>query len=104
MYKKLSLTEFSKEVSGISGKYNVDISQLLGTHGASPVRVHYITDKIVVFDTCPEGIILFSDESQISISQIQKIVKKIDRYGIISYKIHCGNSEWLKTTVVITEY
>lgn len=101
--QNISLIEFSKDVLDTSGKYAVDIGELLGTNGASPVHVYYKTDEIVVFNTYPETIILVSGDSQINISQIQKIVKNVDDYGDISYKVYCGNSEWLKTTVVITQ-
>lgn len=100
--KELSLSEFRAEVSA-EGKFSVDINSLLGVCGASPVRVHYETDKIDVYEFYPARIILKNGRNSINISMITKIIKKVDDIGVISYEIQCGDIEEFSMKVCITE-
>lgn len=100
--KELSLSEFRAEVSA-EGKFSVDINSLLGVCGASPVRVHYETDKVDVDEFYPAKIFLESGKSCVNICMITKIIKREDDLGIISYEIHCGELEGLTAKVVMTQ-
>lgn len=100
--EEISIGEFFADMSP-SVQYIVDINALLGVCGASPIHVHYRTNKIVVTDTYPESIILVSGESFILVSQIQKIFRNIDCNGKISYEIVCGRLKDLKTALTITQ-
>ena len=99
--EEISIGEFFADMSP-SIQYIVDINALLGVCGASPIHVHYKTNKIVVTDTYPESIIVGSGNSYINISQIQKIFRTIDSNGKVSYEIVCGRLKDLKTTLVMT--
>lgn len=100
--KDITLSEFCCDVS-TAAEYTVDINTLLGVCGASPVHVHYETDKIIVSNTYPESILLISDKSYINISQIQSIKKHIEDNGKCAYEILCGRLDDFKTTVTITQ-
>ena len=100
--KEISLSEFIQDVSA-NKKYVVDINSLLGVCGASPVHVHYETDKIDVDEFYPAEISLESGKNSVSIGMITKIIKREDDLGVISYEIHCGNIKELAMIVCITE-
>lgn len=103
MYRdEISIDIFSRDVIATS-EYQVDINALLGVCGASPIRVHYKTDKIIAINTYPESILLISGENYISISQIQKIVRIIAENGKISYEITCGRLKPFETTIKISQ-
>lgn len=103
MYRdEISIDTFCLDVLAAS-EYQVDVNALLGVCGASPVHVHYKTDKIVVTNTCPESILLASGENYITISQIQKIFRTIAEDGKITYEIVCGRLKSLETTVKIAQ-
>ena len=58
MYRdEISIGTFCLDVLAAS-EYQVDVNALLGVCGASPVHVHYKTDKIVVTDTTPYELVL----------------------------------------------
>lgn len=84
-------------------EYVVDINSLIGACGASPVHVHYKTDKIVVTNTCPESILLASGDNYITISQIQKIIRSVAESGKVTYEIVCGRLKQLETTIKIAQ-
>lgn len=100
--REISIDEFSADISP-SEQYSVDINALLGVCGASPVRVRFRTDKIIVNTTYPESILLLSGESYVDIHQIQKIIKNNVSDGKVCYEIVCGILKVLETTVVITK-
>lgn len=100
--KEISLSEFIQDIS-VNEKYIVDVNSLLDVCGASPVHVHYETDKISVYEFHPERIVLKNGRNSINISMITKIIKREDDLGITSYEIHCGDIESLKEIVVITQ-
>lgn len=103
MYRdEISMNVFRMDILSAE-EYIVDINALLGACGASPIHVHYRTNKIVVTDTYPESIILGSGNSYINIGQIQKIFRSIDANGKASYEIVCGRLKDLKTTLVMTQ-
>lgn len=99
---EISIDAFCCDVIA-SAEFRVDVNSLLGVCGASPVRVHYKTDKIVVSNTYPESILLASGENYINISQIRKIIRIISDEGKVTYEIVCGRLKSLETTVVITQ-
>lgn len=100
--KDLSLSEFRADIS-TGTKFLVDINSLLGVCGASPVRVHYETDKIDVDEFYPTNILLKHGENYVNITMITKIIKKEDNLGVISYEIYCGELEEFTAKVVITQ-
>lgn len=103
MYRdEISIGTFCLDVLAAS-EYQVDVNALLGVCGASPVHVHYKTDKIVVKDTCPESILLASGDNYIIISQIQKIIRTVVEDGKTTYEIVCGRLKSLETTVKIAQ-
>lgn len=103
MYRdEISIGTFCLDVLAAS-EYQVDVNALLGVCGASPVHVHYKTDKIVVTDTCSESILLASGDNYITISQIQKIIRTIAEDGKVTYEIVCGRLKSLETTVKIAQ-
>lgn len=103
MYRnEITLDIFSLDVLAAT-EYLVDINSLLGVCGASPVRVHFKTDKVVVTDTCPEAILLASGDNYINISQIQKITRIVAEDGKATYEIVCGRLKNLETTVKIAQ-
>jgi len=81
--KEISLSEFIQDVSA-NEKYAVDINSLLGVCGASPLRVHYETDRVDVNEFFPTKILLWSGKNYVSIEMIEKIIKKEDDLGVIS--------------------
>lgn len=100
--KEISLSEFIQDVS-TNEKYVVDINSLLGVCGASPLRVHYETDRVDVNEFFPTKILLWSGKNYVSIEMITKIIKIEDNLGVISYEIHCGSLVELTAKVVITQ-
>lgn len=103
MYRdEISIDTFSIDVLSAT-EYSVDVNALLGVCGASPIRVHYKTDTIVVTTTYPESILLKSGDNYINISQIQKIVRSIDEKGKVAYDIVCGRLKEFETTVKIAQ-
>lgn len=103
MYRdEITLDIFSLDVLTAT-EYLVDINALLGVCGASPVRIHFKTDKVVVTDTCPESILLASGDNYINISQIQKITRIVKENGKVTYEIVCGRLKELETTVQIIQ-
>lgn len=102
MRKNISLRTFRTDISSAT-TYDVDVNALLGVCGASPIRAHYKTDRVVVIDSYPESILLTSNENYIKLSQIQKIIKNIDKNGNIVYEIICGRLKPFETTVKIAQ-
>ncbi len=103
MYKdEISIDTFCCDVLTTS-EYLVDVNALIGACGASPVHVHYKTDKIVVTNTYPESILLANGENYINISQIQKIIREVADNGKATYKIVCGRLDEMKTVVKIAQ-
>mgnify|MGYP000860835883 CR=1 FL=1 len=103
MYKdEISIDTFCCDILTAS-EYLVNVNALIGACGASPVHVHYKTNKIVVTTTYPESILLVSRENYISISQIQKIAREVSDSGKTTYKIVCGRLNEMKMTVEIAQ-
>lgn len=103
MYRnEISISIFSRDISTTS-EYEVDVNTLLGVCGASPIRVHYKTDRVMVSDTYPESILLASGSNYITINQIQKIIKTTSKDDKATYEIVCGRLKTFKTTVKITQ-
>lgn len=100
--REISIDDFCCDVL-TSSEYIVNVNNLIGVCGASPIRVHYRTDKIIVSTTYPESILLQSGENYINLSQIQAIHKIESEDGKLSYKIECGRLKELKMTVEITQ-
>lgn len=100
---EISIDTFSIDVLSAT-EYSVDANALLGVCGASPIRVHYKTDAIIVTTTYPESILLKSGDNYININQIQKIIRTIDEKGKVSYDIVCGRLKPFKTTVKIAQF
>lgn len=100
--EEISLKRFREEIAN-DAKYNVDINALLGLCGASPIRIYYKTDVIIVTDIFPESILLVSGDNYISINQIIKIYKGENSDGAVSYAIVCGELEALRISVIITQ-
>lgn len=103
MYRdEISIDVFCLDVLAAT-EYQVDVNALIGACGASPVHVHYKTDKIVVADTYPESITLVSGENYITVSQIQKIIRIVSDEGKATYEILCGRLKELETTVKLAQ-
>lgn len=100
MYKEISLEKFKSEVESAS-ELCVDLNALLQVCGASPIHVHYKTDKVIVITTFPEQLALKSGNSTISVSQIQKVEREISG-AKCTYRLHCGLLDELKSTLIIT--
>ena len=98
--KEISIKNFKDDVSQTS-EFIVDINALLQVCGASPVCVHYKTDKIIVVDTFPERVILKCGDSYIDLSQIKKITKQKSGEKCI-YTLICGTLKEFETTIKIT--
>lgn len=99
-FEEISLKDFKNDVYQAS-EFVVDINALLQVCGASPICVHYKTDKIIVITTFPERIILKSGNSYINLSQIKKITRQ-NSGDKCTYKLQCGILEELETTINLT--
>lgn len=95
---KISLSEFRDEVK--NGRFMADINSLLGVCGASPVRVSYEAEQIIVSETYPESILLVSGKTHVLISQIIEI-RKDDNTDSIYFEIECGILYSLRQTIII---
>lgn len=99
-FKEISLKDLKNDVSQ-SSEFIVDINALLQVCGASPICVHYKTDKIIVITTFPERVVLKSGDSYINLSQIKKITKQ-NSGDKCNYMLYCGVLEGLETTIKLT--
>lgn len=99
---EISISELRMETEN-GKKYLVDVNALLGVCGASPIRVKYNANEIIVMDVYPESIFFMSGENYIMLNQIQKIFKISPKDGKATYEILCGKLKSLETTVRITE-
>lgn len=99
-FEEISLKDFENDVSQTS-EFVVDINALLQVCGASPICVHYKTDKIIVITTFPERIVLKSGDSYINLSQIKRITKQKSGAKCV-YELLCGVLEGLETTIKLS--
>lgn len=99
-FEEISLKDFENDVSR-AFEFVVDINALLQVCGASPICVHYKTDKIIVVTTFPERIVLKSGDSYINLSQIKKITRQKNG-AKCTYTLLCGVLKGLETTIKLT--
>ena len=98
--KEVTLDEFKVETEVLSG-LTVGLEPEINACAASPVHFNFIADKIFVYTTYPEAIILKSGDSSVLTSQIKKIVRN-KQHGRCNYEILCGLLEECKTKVKLS--